>query len=254
MQSWPASFSSASIARRAARPILLITALATLLTIEPQAGSTPQAAEAAETAMQKFLSRPPATHQYRASRRLEATGSGQRAWMDARTDFSPAEGLRYEVTAEGGSGIIRSRVLRSLLDEEQRLASDGGSRVALSTENYRFTSAGLDDDGLAIVTMKPLRKDRALIDGRLVLTDEGDLVRVEGRLVKNPSFWLTRVMLVRSYRRLNGVLVPVSLQSTAQMRLLGRSTLHMTYRYSEVDDRLVEEDLPPEPAGDVVRR
>jgi hypothetical protein len=75
----------------------------------------------------------------------------------------------------------------------------------------------------------------------MFLTIDGDLARVEGRLAKNPSFWVTRVSVVRSYRRINGVLMPVSLDTTAQLRLLGSSTLRMTYRYSRVDDRAVND-------------
>ncbi len=178
--------------------------------------------------------------QYSASRWLEASGSGHRAWLDVRTDFSVASGMLYEVTAEGGSGYIRSRVLRSLLDEEQRLIAHGAeSSVVLTTENYRFTPEGVNPQGLAVVAIQPLRKERALIAGRMFVTLDGDVRRVEGRLAKNPSFWVTRVDVVRSYRRIEGVLMPVSLQTTAQLRFLGKSELHMTYRYSVIDTRPV---------------
>ena len=59
---------------------------------------------------------------------------------------------------------------------------------------------------------------------------------------QNPSFWVTRVNLVRSYRRINGVIMPVSLDTTAQLRLLGASALRMTYRYSHIDERLVVDE------------
>jgi hypothetical protein len=36
--------------------------------------------------------------------------------------------------------------------------------------------------------------------------------------------------------------VPVSLDSTPQFRLLGRLTLSMTYRYSEIDDRATNDE------------
>ncbi len=192
------------------------------------------------TAMHQFLARPRIAHQYSASRRLEASGSGQRAWLDVQTDFAPASGLQYHVTAEGGSGYIRTRVLRSLLDEEQRVIARGSaSSVAISTDNYHFTPEGVNAEGLAVVRLRPLRKDRSLIAGRMFLTVDGDLLRVEGQLAKNPSFWVTRVNVVRQYRRINGVLMPVSLDTTAQLRLFGSSALRMTYTYSRVDDRAV---------------
>jgi hypothetical protein len=196
------------------------------------------------TPIQKFLAQPAVAFSYRGTRRLEAAGSGQRGWLDARTDFTPANGLDYEVTAEGGSGYIRSRVLRTLLEEERRLIARGdSSRAAISPANYTFSDAGIDDNGLALATLKPLRNERPLIIGSMFLRpDDGDLVRVEGKMAKNPSFWVSSVNIVRSYQRINGVLVPVLLESTAQLRLLGPSTLRMTYHYSQIDQRATDDD------------
>ena len=205
----------------------------------PAAATDPRAT----AAMQSFLDRPTTAHQYSATRRLEASGSGHQAWLDVQTDFTVAAGLAYQVTAEGGSGYIRSRVLRSLLDEEQQLiARNGGATAAISAANYQLTPEGFTEEGLAVVAMRPLRKDRSLIAGKMFLSEAGDLVRVEGRLAKNPSFWVTRVNLIRSYRRINGVTMPVSLETTAQLRLLGSSALKMTYRYAQVDERTVEDN------------
>lgn len=198
--------------------------------------------EGALIAMRHFLARPLTPHQYSALRRLQASGGGKRAWLDAQTDFSLASGLLYRVTAEGGSGYIRNRVLRSLLEEEQRLIAGGRtSRVAISVENYQFTPEGVNEEGFATIRMRPLRKDRSLIDGRMVLTADGHLLRVEGLLAKNPSFWVTRVNVVRTYREINGLRMPVSLETTAQLRLFGSSALRMSYEYLNVDGRAVED-------------
>lgn len=214
----------------------------TMAFVHVQLSAAPESDQSAVAAMRTFLARSTTAHQYSASRRLEASGSGRQAWLDVQTDFTPASGLSYEVTAEGGSGFIRARILRWLLDEEQKLiARGGGSGIALSTENYQFTPEGINEEGLAVVGMRPLRKDRSLIAGRIFLTVDGDLLRIEGQLAKNPSFWVTRVNIVRSYRRINDVLMPVSLDTTAQLRLFGSSALRMTYRYSHIDGRAVED-------------
>lgn len=219
---------------------VLVALLVVAFTLRGMAADAPD--QDAAAAMRNFLDRPATPHQYRAERRLEASGSGQHGWLDVQTQFTVASGMRYEVTAEGGSGYIRSRVLRSMLDEEQETLARGASAaVAISTANYRFAPEGLDEDGLAIVGVRPLRKDRNLIAGRVLLTTDGDLLRIEGRLVKNPSFWVTRVDLIKTYRRISGVLMPVSLETKAQLRLLGSSALRMTYRYSQIDERPVEE-------------
>jgi hypothetical protein len=147
--------------------------------------------------------------------------------------------MRYSVIAEGGSGYVRSRVLRSLLEQEQQLIATGRVlTVALQPSNYQFTLEGETPEGFVRVALRPVRKDRALIAGAILLAPEtGELVRVEGRLAKNPSIWTKRVDVVRQYARVNDILMPMSLESTAALRLLGRSSLRMVYDYHEVDYR-----------------
>jgi hypothetical protein len=237
-------------ARRRTRRLAVAAALAaTALALRLFAADVPHPDTVA--AMENFLARPATPHQYRAWRHLEASGVGQHGWLEAQTDFTLASGFLYEVTAEGGSGYIRTRVLRSLLDEEQKIiALANTASAAISTDNYQFRPEGVNEEGLAVVGMTPRRKDKALIAGRLLLTPlEGDLVRLEGRLAKNPSFWVARTSVVRSYRRINGVLMPVALETTAQLRLLGSSALRMTYRYSHIDERPVNTEHADERDG-----
>ena len=216
---------------------------AALLVMGIPAWSSTTRDQTAEDAMRQFLARPRVAHRYTAARRLEASGVGQRGWLEAQIDFTPESGLLYVVTAEGGSRYIRTRVLRSLLDEEQQLIARAAEpSVDMTTDNYQFTPEGVDPDGFAVVALRPLRKELGLITGRMFLTVDGDLVRVEGQLAKAPTFWISRVKLVRSYQAINGVPMPVLLQSTAQLKLLGSSSLRMTYRYVEVDGRAVDSE------------
>ena len=69
--------------------------------------------------------------------------------------------------------------------------------------------------------------------------DEGELVRVQGRLAKNPSFWVNNVDIVRKYERIDGAVLPVAVESKANVRFLGPATFQMTYEYSEIDGRTV---------------
>jgi hypothetical protein len=63
------------------------------------------------------------------------------------------------------------------------------------------------------------------------------LVRLEGRLARSPSFWVKDVDIVRTYERVAGIIVPVALESKAQVRFLGEASLRMTYVYSEIEGR-----------------
>lgn len=222
--------------------VLLIAALTlVVLPTLPHAADAP--AQEPSAIVGRFLAYPTGPHSYRAHRHLDAAGGGLHASIEANTEYAPSSGLHYEVTSQQGSGIIRSHVLLPLLQQEQQLIARGDARtVALSPENYQFMESGPAGDGLARIALQPLRKERALINGELLVRpDDGQLVRLDGRLAKNPSFWTKRVDVVRLYERINGVLMPVSLESTAQLRLFGKSTLHMTYGYTAIDGHPVSE-------------
>jgi hypothetical protein len=175
-------------------------------------------------------------------RRLEAENGTRTGWLEAVTEYSPETGFRYEVTAEGGSGYIRTKVLRAVLEGEQEAIARGETgRSSIGRANYTFQANGVDEDGLANVLLSPLRKERILVSGKMFLQPEdGRLVRLRGHLAKSPSFWIKNVEIVRSYERIAGTVVPVALESQAQIRLLGLAKLHMTYAYSNVDGRPVD--------------
>jgi hypothetical protein len=80
-----------------------------------------------------------------------------------------------------------------------------------------------------------------LSDGRMVLSLEGELLRVEGLLAKNPSFWTSQVQVTRRYARVDGVRVPIAVESIAKVKFAGRSRLNVEYQYQSVNGRVVRE-------------
>ena len=78
-----------------------------------------------------------------------------------------------------------------------------------------------------------------LVDGRAVLNDGGDLLRVEGKLSKNPSFWTSLVNIVRRYARIGGVRVPVATETTAKVKFVGTAQLEVLYDYQSVNGQPV---------------
>ena len=73
----------------------------------------------------------------------------------------------------------------------------------------------------------------------LVTASSGDLVRVEGRLSKSPSFWVRWVNISSTYAPMAGTMMPVSVESTADVRIAGMSTFSMTYDYQTVAGQAV---------------
>jgi hypothetical protein len=198
--------------------------------------------DAADNSIQQFLAQNDSLPAYRATRHLEATSGDRRGWLEAVTRYSTNTGFEFEITAEGGSEMIRGKVLRAVLRGERDVIRQGDTaRSSLARANYTFQPNGVDEDGLANVLLSPRRKEPVLVDGTMFLQpSDGNLVRLEGRLAKSPSFWVKNVDIVRKYERIGGVVMPVALESKAQVRLLGgAATLRMTYIYSEIDGRSV---------------
>ena len=182
--------------------------------------------------------------QFRALRHLEATNTrfNKHGWMDVRTEMSPEGHFSFEVLAEGGSSYIRKKVLLPILEGERDIVARGdATRAALSPNNYRFAAEEPSGPGLVRLTVKPLREEMTLIDGALIVTEtDAELIRVEGRLAGNPSFWTRRVDIIRRYGRVAGVRAPLGVESVAQVRIAGRSEMTMTYQYEMVNGQVVD--------------
>lgn len=195
-------------------------------------------------AVERFLSeieKPPVA--YQARRRLEASSAklSESAWMEAITEYSPDTGLRYSIVAQGGSERIRRRVLKVVLEAEQENSARGEWRKGnLSRNNYEFIFGGRTAEGMLRMQLSPRRRDSRLVKGSaLLIAHSGDLVRVEGRLSKSPSFWVKWVNVTRSYSPIKGVMMPIAIESTADVRIAGVSTFEMTYEYQMVDGHAI---------------
>ena len=115
----------------------------------------------------------------------------------------------------------------------------------MTPANYVFEDRGAQPDGLTSLTMTPRRKDVLLVDGTIYLDpDNGELVRMEGRLSKSPSFWTRRVAIVRWYRRIAGFRMPTALESVANVRVAGGSTFRMSYEYESINGQRVGNPQP----------
>ena len=195
----------------------------------------------------RFLARSePAVAQAIALRHLVATtrGGSMRGWVDACTELDDGQ-LRYWIVGEGGSGAVRKRALIAALDGEVKARKENVTHAALDPSNYEFAPEVVDG-GLLRVGLTPKRKETMLIEGAMFLSPEdADLIRLEGRVVKPPSFWTRQVNIVRRYARTAGVRVPMSVESTAKILVVGTSTFAMTYRYLSINGQAV----PPEPGS-----
>jgi hypothetical protein len=202
------------------------------------------------TLLERFLAKvdePPV--EYRALRHFEASNAHfrQSASLDVWTEYDNAKGFQYQVVSERGSGYIRKKLFLAALDAEQKMwANHEPDRASFSRENYTFQNGAMAADGLASLLVSPRRKDMLLVDGAVfVQPHDGELVGIEGRLSKNPSFWTRRVDVIRRYTRMAGVRVPISLESVANVLIAGRSTFKMTFDYEIVNGQKMKLQTTP---------
>ena len=81
-----------------------------------------------------------------------------------------------------------------LTSEQNLIASGKRLRASLEAKNYSFEDGGTTDEGLQRVLLKPAKKSDGIVNGSLFFEpDSGAVTRMEGRLVKSPSFWLRDV-------------------------------------------------------------
>jgi hypothetical protein len=178
----------------------------------------------------------------RASRHLEAGSvSGKhRGWMDIDTTATPAGDFSWTVIGEGGSERTRDKVFRAVLETEAQAWRAGArDNAALSLANYQFVNEGVAGDGQTRVRLTPRRADSKLVNGTLIVSADGHPVLLEGKLAKSPSFWVKSVTVVKRYALLGGVSLPVSIESLADVKMVGQASFSMRYRYTSVNGRNV---------------
>jgi hypothetical protein len=186
----------------------------------------------------------------RSTRELRAgTLSGKhRGWMTVETTLTAAGAFGWRVIEEGGSERTRESVFNELLKTEVQAARDGlRDRAALTPDNYRFAALPPGRNGQIEIRLTPRRADSKLVDGVLTVSPDGYPLRLEGRLAKSPSFWVKSVTIVKQYGRFAGVALPTSIESLADLKMFGRATFTMRYRYSEVNGRSVSHAVASAP-------
>jgi hypothetical protein len=231
---------------RLAAPVLVFGCLAAFpaATLSGAGAEMARADSAAVTRFINDIEKEPIP--YQANRRLEASSTdlGESAWMEAFTEYSREGGFSYRVVAQGGSQRIQNRALRGVLEGEKETTAQW-RRGALTRENYDFAFDSRSPDGLLKIQLNPRRRDSRLLDGAAwVSAQSGELVRLEGRLSKSPSFWIRWVRVKRHYRSVGGTMMPASMDSTADVKIAGVSTLSMTYDYVAINGQAVSS--PPQ--------
>jgi len=158
----------------------------------------------------------------------------KRAGMTVRMTCDSAGVKKFEVMDESGSGLIRNRILRKMIEAEQEASQKGErERTRIIPANYDFRLVGtelLEGRGNYVMEVSPKTKNKFLILGRIwVDAEDFAISRVEGQPAKNPSFWIRHVHVVQKYGRTGRFWLPMLNDSRAEARIFGRTDVSIEY-------------------------
>lgn len=148
--------------------------------------------------------------------------------------FHPPGRKEFKVVSETGSGFVRGRVFKPLMESEVEAAAGGAKRdSSITPHNYDFALLGEEDiDGYHCYVLQatPKRDDKYLFRAKLwVHATEFAIVRIAGQPARSPSFWIKRVDFVRRYQKAGEFWLPLRDESVSHVRILGKYTLMVDY-------------------------
>src|SRR5215469_5476964 len=160
--------------------------------------------------------------------------SHKKANMVVRAEYEAPNKKVFTIVSESGSGTIRSRVFKKLLEAEQEsMREENQQRTAITPENYTFQLTDyqkIDGNEFYVLEAKPLSKNKFLFRGRIWI-DANDfaITHVEGEPAVNPSWWTVKTDFKRSYQKIGGFWLPESNESETKVRIFGTAVLTIKY-------------------------
>jgi outer membrane lipoprotein-sorting protein len=184
--------------------------------------------------------------------------SHKKADMVVRADYEAPNTKVFTIVSESGSGTVRNRVFKKLLEAEQEsMREENQQRSAITPENYTFQLTDyqkIDGNEFYVVDAQPLNKNKFLFRGRIwVDAKDFAITQVEGEPAVNPSWWTVKTDFRRSYKKIGDFWLPESNDSETKVRIFGTAVLTIKYgeyqitqahnlsRASDVEARLSNE-------------
>ena len=152
--------------------------------------------------------------------------------LQALKSVSKLGKITYHLMGFSGDNSVKTEVIARYLKAEID-ASDGGSNLSITPENYKFKYKGADDwNGRQVYVLRvnPRHKKVGLIKGELWLDAATYMpVHESGSFVKSPSIFLKKMEFVRDYLFQNGVSMPWRMVSKVETRFFGPVELNVNY-------------------------
>jgi hypothetical protein len=161
--------------------------------------------------------------------------TAQKGNFELVRQYTAPNALAFTPVRFTGDGFVKSNVITRLLQSEvQHVEKGDGAETAISAANYKFSYKGADAiDGreVHVFQVRPRRKVAGLFKGRIYVDAvTGTLRRVEGTVVKSPSFFIKKIEFVQDYADFGAFTFPVRAHSMAMTRVVGRAIVDIFHR------------------------
>ena len=165
----------------------------------------------------------------------ELPESSQHGDFELQRHYLAPKTLEFTAVRFTGDGFVKNNVITRLLQSEvDHVKQEDGALTALSKENYKFSykgTASVDGRTVHVFQLKPRTKRPGLFKGRMYVDAySGSLVRVEGGVVKSPSFFVRKIEFVQDYADVGNFTFPVHIHSEAVARVIGRTVVDIYHR------------------------
>jgi hypothetical protein len=162
--------------------------------------------------------------------RAELPDSQQQGELKVERHYAAPRTLEFKAVQYSGDGFVKSNVITRLLQSEvDHVQKDDAALTALSPANYKFsfrTTSQMDGRLVHDYQVKPRKKRAGLFKGHVYLDAyTGSLVRVEGAVVKSPSFFIKKINFVQDYTDIGKFTLPTHMHSEALARIIGRAVV-----------------------------
>lgn len=165
----------------------------------------------------------------------ELPQSSQKGDYELQRRYLAPHTLEFTALHYSGDGFVKSNVITRLLQSEvDHVKQDDRSSTAVNEKNYKFSYKGsgpLNGRVVHVFQVKPRKKRPGLFKGKIFLdASTGSVVRVEGSVVKSPSFFVRKIEFVQDYAEVGAFTLPVHVHSDAIARVIGRTVVDMYHR------------------------
>ncbi len=155
----------------------------------------------------------------------------------AHIAYVPPDVSHYTVQKISGVGLGEVLVRKILEGEKDVLTHRDASAFSAANYEFRFLREDtLENRTCYVLELRPRRKDSRLLRGTIWIDARSYLIRrAEGEPAKSPSWWARDIHIVLEFRVVNGMWLQTALESTANIRLLGRHEMVARDTAYEID-------------------